>query len=168
MVRFKPKISPARSPSAMATKRHSREITAVRCSRRYAVHDACDAVKRGPLTEVMRRTEHGAPKLLGQAREVGSSASASFALAKDRRTPAFAARTPPNHRARRLNEGPAPRSRPHDRSPHERAPRGKRPVASQTQSPKAPRRCAQRCPSESLRDAVDCACESRLAVAAPA
>src|SRR5207245_5990372 len=35
----------------------------------------------GGLTEVMRRTEHGAPKLLGQAREVGSSASASFALA---------------------------------------------------------------------------------------
>src|SRR5437763_9616577 len=81
----------------------------------------------------MRRTKHGAPKLLGQAREVGSSASASFALAKDRRTPPFATRTPPNHRARRLNEGPAPRSRPHDRSPHARAPRGKRPVASRSE-----------------------------------
>jgi len=68
------------------------------------------------------------------------SGGVSSGPAKDRRKPAFAARTAPNHRVLRLNEWRARRSRPHDRSPHARAPRGKRPVPLQNQSPKAHRK----------------------------
>jgi hypothetical protein len=50
IVGFTPEILPARSPTAMATTTHTREITAVRWRRRYPVHDTCDTATGGPLT----------------------------------------------------------------------------------------------------------------------